>query len=160
MINIKEYIISIIAIAAIGTFALMIAPDGEGGGIKRYIKLIVGLSAIIVVTSPIFSLIDRLSELKLDSISISQNDREEYESIFQMSYETIERENLKSGIKSALYDKFSIKEDECEIELTTRDGKICRVLVRLYGSAVWCDSGEIEKYLGGLLGCEVVTAIG
>ena len=160
MRKIKEYIISIIAIAIIGSFALIITPDGEGGGIKKHISLIVGLAAIVVIISPLISALEHLSELKLENIGALEKDNEEYESIFHSSYEAAERENLKNGIKSALYDKFKIDESECAVELTVQKGELCRVLIRLYGSAVWCDSADIESYLGSLLGCEIVTAIG
>ena len=160
MRKIKEYIFSIIAIAIIGSFALIITPDGEGGGIKKHISLIAGLAAIVVIISPLISVLESLSELQFENIGASEKDSEEYESIFYSSYEAAERENLKNGIKSALYDKFRIDESECAVELTVCEGELARVLIRLYGSAVWRDSGEIESYLGNLLGCEIVTAIG
>ena len=48
---------------------------------------------------------------------------------------------------------------ECSVEITLADGELCRVLIRLYGSAIWRDSKAIEEHFRNLLGCEIVTAI-
>ena len=155
----KEYIISILAVAAAGSIILILSPEGEGGGIKKHVSLAIGLAAILVMISPLSNAIESIGNISFEGISGYSESKEEYESIFYDTLEKAEISNLKSGIKNALSDRFGIDESECNVELNISDGKLCRVLIRLYGSAIWCDSGEIEKYLHELLDCEVVTAI-
>ncbi|MBR2336246.1 MAG: hypothetical protein IKA62_08515 [Clostridia bacterium] len=155
----KEYVFSILAVATVGALVLILSPEGEGGGIKKHISLAVGLAAILVIISPLTKAMESLANLNFEGITSNTGDADEYESIFYDALNKAEISNLKSGIKAALRDKFDIDESECSVEITLRDNKIRRVLIRLYGSAVWCDSGAIEKYLYELLGCEIVTAI-
>ncbi len=158
-INMQEYILSILAVAAVGAIAFILSPEGEGGGIKKHISLAVGLASILVIISPLSKAIESLADLKFDGFSGSVGRPDEYESIFYDAFDKTEISNLKSGIKAALRDEFGIDESECSVEITVRDRELSRVLIRLYGSAVWRDSGAIEKYLYELLGCEIVTAI-
>ena len=155
----KEYVLSILAASTVGSLVMMLAPDGEGGGIKKHISLIVGLATILVIISPMKRAIEAIREIDFDGINNSVHDSQEYESIFYEALEQVEINNLKSGIKAELKSKFGIDESECSVEITVDGGKPCRVLIRLYGPAIWCDSGEIEEHFYKLLGCEIVTAI-
>ena len=155
----KEYILSILAASTVGSLILILSPEGEGGGIKKHISLIVGLATILVIISPIKRAIEAIREIDIDGINGSMHGSEEYESIFYDALEKTEISNLKSGIKTELKSKFGIDESECSVEITLEGGKLSRVLIRLYGSAIWRDSGEIEEHFYKLLGCEIVTAI-
>ena len=158
----EQYIISVIAVGIIGSIVSVLSPEGEGGGIKKYVNLIIGLSVTLVCISPITSALDFINNLDLNTqVSDDSEVKYEYESIFNSSYTAAEVYNLKVGIKSALCDKFSISDDECEISVTLDDkGELRRVLVTLYGSAIWRDGDEIEEYLTSLLGCEIWVAVG
>ena len=159
----KQYIISVIAIGVIGSVFSALSPEGEGGSIKKYINLIIGLTVTLVCISPIASALDFINNLDFNAYATDDTVvNEEYEKNFKSSYTAAEVYNLKMGIKSELSDKFSIENEECEISVTLcgEERKLERVLVTLYGSAIWCDSDAIEKYLSGLLGCEVWVAIG
>ena len=155
----KEYILSILAASTVGSLILILTPEGDGGGIKKHISLVVGLATILVIISPISRALEAIREIDLDGIKESAGDLEEYESIFYEALEMTEINNLKSGIKAELKNRFQIEDSECSVEITLEDGKPCRVLIRLYGSAIWRDSRAIEEHFSDLLGCEIVTAI-
>ena len=163
----KAYIISVIAVGIIGSFVSILTPEGEGGGIGRHSRLAVGLSLIIVCAAPIFNMISGLRELDVNSLLPQEGAEEsiEYESIFNSSYSAAEIESLKEGIKNILQSRFGIEGSECYVAVkTAEDGcggrKLERIFINLYGSALWKDTGEIEKYLSSLFGCEIVTAVG
>ena len=158
----KQYIISVISVGIIGSIVLVLSPDGEGGGVKKYVNLIIGLAVTLVCISPISSAFEFLYDLDFNAdLSDSSEIKIEYESIFESSYTAAEVYNLKIGIKSVLEDEFSISEDECKVSVTLGDsGELRRVLVTLYGSAIWCDSYAIEEHLTRLLGCETLVAVG
>ena len=162
----KLYVISVICITAVGCLVSMLAPEGEGGGISRNIKLVYGICVAFVCMYPIKNIITTVNELDIGSVveTPSQND-EEYKDILDSSYSSAEIINLKNGIKQILYDCFDIDGSECKIDVSLTqtsngDKKIQRVLVTLYGSAIWKDTGEIERTLESILSCEIVTAIG
>ena len=49
-IDMKEYILSILAASTVGSLILILTPEGDGGGIKKHISLIVGLATIVFST--------------------------------------------------------------------------------------------------------------
>lgn len=158
----KGYIISIVCVALIGALTSFISPDGEGGGLLRQVKAVVGICIVVVCIGPFFSLIDSLNSFEPE-LALPEQSQQQYEAIFNSAYSSAEISSLKSGIKSILKDKFGIDESECKIKVSINSGadkKLDRVFIILFGSAIWKDTGEIEKYLGDLLECEIVTAIG
>ena len=156
----KEYIISIVAVALLGALISLISPDGEGGGILRNVKAVIGVCIVVVCIGPFLSFISSLTELKAELLLPPQS-QQEYDYTFDSAYGAAEISSLKDGIKAILKDKFDIEDTECRITVSISEGRrLERVFVTLYGSAIWKDTGEIEDYLGKLFGCEIVTAIG
>ena len=159
----KEYILSIIAISIIGVIAEIISPKGEGGGISRHIKLIIALLIVLACLSPLTLLIDGLRELNISgSFEISEDWRQELESIFHEQFSFSEIEYIKENIEDRLYREFGIKKEDCSISIrVSADGnRLELIFLRLFGSAVWSDTNKIEDYLGSVFSCEIVVAIG
>lgn len=162
----KLYVMSVICITAVGSLVSMLAPDGEGGGISRNIKLVYGICLVFVCIYPIKNIVTAVKELDVGLISgFPEENEDRYKDILDATYSAAEVGNLKDGIKQILHDRFQIDTSECEVEVSVNkldDGKLVlnRVLITLYGSAIWKDSGEIENVLGRMLSCEIITAIG
>ena len=162
----KSYVISVLLVSVLGSVVSMLAPEGEGGGLGRHTRLAVGLCLIITVAYPLAGLVECLRGLDLSAlIPLTEAGEEEYESIFLSSLESAERENLCEGIKDILEKNFAVSPEECRVDLNISRGedgerRLTRVLITLYGSAVWKDTGAMEDYLSSLLGCEVISAVG
>ena len=158
----RGYILSIICISVIGSVISMLSPDGEGGGISKHIKLIFGLCVVIVCINPINDIVNYINELDFDSIiERPESESEKYSEIFDGAYESAETDNLKNGIKQILSDRFDIDGSECKVSVTlTENRALSRVVITLYGGAVWKNTNEIEDYLKNLLGCEIISVIG
>ena len=163
----KNYIISIIIIGVIGSLVTLLSPDGEGGGLKKHVGLAVGLCMILFFATPIMSLMQSISELDVSALVPKADDAEiaEYESIFESGLSAAEVENLREGIANILRERFEIEAEQCLVTVKiTSDGsgkrELGRVFIRLFGTAIWKDTGEIERYLEELLGCDVTTAVG
>ena len=163
----KQYVITVMAASIVGAIITMLAPSGERGGPASHVRLSVGLVLILVCISPLLNLVRELREIDVTDIvgEYGESDKEEYESIFHESYSAAEIENLKSGIKSILKEKFKIAEDECHVSVISEQGedgqrRLRRVFINLYGRAILKNTDEIEEYLSSLFGCEIVTAVG
>ena len=61
----KGYIISVMFITVVGSLVSMLAPDGEGGGLGRNNRLILGLCIVLVCINPIKSIILEIKDLDL-----------------------------------------------------------------------------------------------
>ena len=158
----KSYIISIICIGVIGSIISLLAPEGEGGGLSRHVKLAAGVCVILVCFAPAVEAIEWLRDLDIESVRpVEENDRTEYESIFDSTYREAEIDELCEGIKAVVAERSGL--DPLSFEVSARlsgegeNKRLSRVTVTLYGSAIFADTGEIERYLTAMLGCEIVT---
>lgn len=161
----KEYVISIACVAVICSISSMLAPEGEGGGLGKHIRLVSALVLCVVCVSPVTSLLEELSNLDLYA-SFSEHyspDGEKHEEIFKDSFDLSEERVLRDGIYSILFDRFEIGSDECDVSFTIgeSDGKrhLEKIFILLRGSAIWKDTGEIERVLSEIFACEIITAI-
>lgn len=163
----KSYIISIICVGVIGSIISLIAPEGEGGGLGKHVRLAVGCVLVLTCVSPLGDLIEGLRALDLSGLvpEVNEGAIEEYESIFGNSYEAAELSSLKEGIAAMLEERYGVEREDCKVEvIADRNGsgelELKRIFITLYGSAIWKDTGEIERYFGRLFDCEIVTAVG
>jgi hypothetical protein len=161
----KEYVISIIVVSIIGSVVSVIAPEGEGGGLSRHVRLAVGVCIILVCFAPTVRAVEWLGEFDIGSVLPDDGENaEQYESIFDRAYSEAEIDNLCEGIKSVVAQKFGL--DPLSFKVSVRlngdegEKSLSRVTLTLYGSAIWADTGAIEEYLSSLLGCEIITIIG
>ena len=158
----REYIMTVILSGVVGAVVMQLAPSGE---MKRYVKIAVSLVLVTVCISPLLSLFEEVGEWDLSLLSEADEEGgAEYRAIFESGYEMAEEENLRSGIKALLYERFGVEESEVTVSLhfSEKDGgrTLERIFLTLYGSAIWKDTGAMERDLEALLGCEVITAVG
>ena len=161
----KQYVISMIIVSLVGSIVSVLAPDGEGGGLSRHVRLAAGVCIILVCFAPTVQAIEWLRDLDIDSVLPNVDESaDEYESIFDSTYSEAEIDNLCEGIKKVVSERWGL--DPLSFKVSVKlDGegesrRLSRVTLTLYGSAIWADTGEIEAYLGSLLGCEIITVIG
>ena len=163
----KMYVIAIVVVGVIGSVIRLLSPQGEGGGLKNHVRLAVGIATIPICIFPLLSFMDEVRSFDIGDVigELEGEQIEEYESIFEDGYLSAEEENLREGIARILADKYGIERSDCYILVkisTDKDGKrrLDRIFINLYGSAVWKDTGSIEKYLSSLFSCETVIAVG
>lgn len=164
MMDIKGYIVTVICVCVSSSIVSLLSPEGESG-IGRQVRLAAGIVTALAVIAPLVGIVESIGELDLSDVITDGDEKiEEYQSIFDSQLSVYETESIKDGIGEILEKRFGIDPSECEIgvSIEEKDGKrqLKRVFITLYGSAIWSDSGAIEEYLYGLLGCEIVTAIG
>ena len=162
--DIKGYIVTVICVCVSSSLISILAPEGDGG-IGRQVRLAAGIVTALAVIAPIVGIIEGVGEMDISGlISDCDEKTDEYQSIFDEQMSDLEEENVKDGIKSILAKQFNVEPADCSVSLTFEeiDGnrRIRRVLITLYGSAVWSDSGAIEDHFRDILGCEVITAVG
>jgi len=155
-----------VCISVISSLVTMLAPDGEGGGFSKNIRLVVGLCVVLVCADPIKSIITQINDFDMGLI-IEQPEvtPDKYEDLLNSAYTAAEVENLKDGIYRMLEDRFSIAREDCSVSLRLCEGEGLRreleyIHITLYGPAIFKNTNEIESYLNGLFGCKIITAIG
>lgn len=163
----KAYIISVVIVGVIGSIIGILSPEGEGGALKKQVKMVVGIAIIPICILPVISLFEGLEAIDTEAIfgNVDEENMQELESIFENEYFAAEEQNLRDGIARLLLDRFGIDSSECYISVTVSSGddgqrRLEQIYVELYGSAVWKDTGAIEKYFGEMLSCRTVVAVG
>ena len=163
----RDYIISLIIVSVIGSVVCLLSPEGEGGGLGKHTRLAVGLCVVLFCAMPVIGLVRSLTELDANSLfpELSEEESQNFDKIFADSFNAAELDQVKEGVIAILQDKFGIDASECSISVAageSDDGsrRIERIVISLYGSAVWTNTGEIEGYLFEIFGCEIVTVIG
>ena len=160
----KQYILSVMLVGLIGSVVSILAPEG---GLREHVRLAVGIVTVAVCLLPLTGLVWELKEINIEEI-IGESDNsaeQKYEEIFNSEFKNAESESLKEGIKNLLFEKYGIKEDECQVyvRIVEVDGgkrRLERIFINLYGQAIFKNTSEIEEYLGELFDCEVVIAVG
>ncbi len=158
----KEYIISLLLIGAVGSLVVLLAPEGEGGGLQKHLRFAVALVTAAVCLLPLTDLLKKFSNLDIEALLPDVSAEEgQYDEIFKESYSQAEVADLRRRIGGALSQRFGISENEAAVSVKlSTERQLEMIMLRLYGTAIWMDTKEIEKYLMTLYGCEVVIAIG
>lgn len=161
MDNLKGYLMSLILVSVVASVVDMLSPNN--GGIKKNLKLVVSLVALVLLLSPFtkfFSYIasaDSAEEF-IDFLGVESAEYDAYANNTKNYIISGSVEQIKLGIKQQLLLKFSIPSDECEIFISviqTESGPIIDLVhAKLSGKSMWKDPVEIENYFSELLDCK------
>ena len=153
------YIYSILAIAIISGILSAIIADSNP--LKKYVNYISSLILVIVLLSPIKNLLNSSFNIKEYINSFYHNIKTE--EIIENSNSLIvntSKESVSNGIKSAILERFSFKDDDVYVYLDIDSEditsiKINQVNVILTNEASWSDTDRVKEFLDELLGCKV-----
>ena len=155
----SAYIFSILTIAVIS--GILCSIISESNPLRKYLTYLCSLVLVITLLSPIKNLLNSGSSIKEYINSFYHNIRTE--EIIDSSNELIvntSKENVSSGIKKAIMEKFSFKEGDVYVflDIDSKDItsiKIQQVNVILTNEASWSDTDKVKSFLDELLGCKV-----
>lgn len=155
----REYLMSVIGAALIAGVISTLVPGGNGEGLKKYVNLIVALCVLCVLLAPVGSLLgylDGAAEGDFDDwLGGAETD---FDGRYRDTLLKVGKENIESGVKTILAEKFGIPESECVVTatVTQADGELelLALEITLSGRSVLKDPYAIEKYISELLGCE------
>ncbi len=154
----REYIAALISVSIICSIASFFVAEGA----KKQIGFVCALCILCVTLSPAIDIAELILNFDIGDIASDYGDPEEYESIFDGSVADFDRVNTEMAVSEILNKRFNILHEDCRVSVTLSSdrSRVDRIFIRLYGGAVWADTGKIEEYFESLLGCEVVTAVG
>ena len=165
----KEYVYSIVCLAAAGGLACLLSPEGSGGGLKKHVKLISSVCLLCVLVSPLTGIMADLSDW-LSGISAEEIvGSEELESSYEKSYfdnlRSIYGDDLEGAVCHFLKQELGIPEDECRaiVELGNEGGEDAyaprRITVVLSGRSILRDPSMVKRVVSKAFECECLCAI-
>ena len=162
----KEYIISVSLTAIVAMIASAVTPTIKRGEIAPYVRLVSSFVIICVIISP-FTVLSSC-DLKADADSfiskLELNSSDFYEKITAETLSKLNAIQLSSALTSAICEKFEIEADDVTVEIqytvSNEKTEYSRILVLLYGKAIFKDSQRIEKYINELCEIECDCAVG
>lgn len=161
MQKISDYILSLLVVSAAVGIVGMLAPDGENGGIKRYIKYIISLAVTLTLLAPLGDVIYALPGMIGDITAKTQTDEavtleaELYANMTESSAKAIEK-----ALEEEIATRYKVN---CQVKLTLDASdymsiKITGVTYKI-NKADSLYIGLIEKLLNNTLCCEIKREI-
>ena len=149
----------------IGLFGVCVAAaivelllPGEGrGGTRMLLRLLVVLTVLILILSPLFSFLQGADPENVVGIFENEvSDSSYYEDVFYSTVAKGSAADLSSGISALLAREYGISHENARVLVELDgDGALLRVSVYLSGEALLVDPQMIEDMLRDKLSCEV-----
>lgn len=157
----KEFIITLIGVCIFCGIVELLSPDGEGGGIKKHMKLLASLCIVSVISAPVVSFCKVLSDDGADRISdlFEIEDREnKYDEIFNESISHYTADEIGRICEERVTAELGIKEGGVDVEIVAEnlDGVISvnSAQVVIYPSAIAYDPRDITAIVKNMLDCK------
>lgn len=130
---IREWIMRIAGITALGAVCDIIMPDGN---MKKYVKMVVGLVLVLAVISPLTQITPEISDIKIPEIT-QRKAAELKNTIAEKEYQQIIMlygEKLEKSIENKIYSDFGC-ESEANVSIEEKDneafGNITQVFITI-----------------------------
>lgn len=152
----KEYFITVIAVALVGGVIISLVPRGAS---VKYVRLLCGLCTVGCIAFPVMSFvkgdfnIDELTSL----LDYESQEGEYYEEIYNSKINEAEIKNAEATLKSEIIKETSIGNDAFDIKIVTDKNSdeifISNVEVTICSAGVSIDPRKIEACVYERLGC-------
>ena len=155
----KEYFISIIAIALVGSLIISMLPSSSNA---KYLRFICGLCAIGCIVFPLINADEMMIDFEsLKELFYNEQDNDnDYEKIYNDAMAKAEISNAEISLKNEIVKAYSANHEDFDIEITTKkysdDFYISKITLKIYPSGITLNVHLIKKYIEEQLGHECV----
>ncbi len=158
----KHYLITVAAGALLATLVNLLAPQGEKGGIARFVRLFTSLFLICLLASPLSGAAQALEKLFQFDFTFTEDKQEEYDSQLQELLDSASKDYVTQMLKKQLEERFLISPGQVEVILEWKEegSRPTKATVILKEAAIWKNPRELQAFVEELLGCPCDTAIG
>ncbi len=163
--SIGEYFMSVVASSVIAALVGMLCPDDKGG-VKKSLEICISLFLLCVMIAPLGTLIsDAKEKIDLDDIDLSlpkldvTADAAILDSLAKASKAEIERILHDSVCERLEIDGADIAL-EADVTADADGVSIGRIVLRLYGSAMWRDPRSLREVIADYTDAECIIVNG
>lgn len=135
----------------------LLLPDNGHRGARIALRLLVALSVLVLVLTPLFSSLRELDPEELaEELTGEACDEETYKEVFKTLLDRAGEADLADGIGSMVAREYGVPSSEvCVSVAMGEDGALRRIGIRLSGSALLIDPREVEALLATQFSCEI-----
>ncbi len=150
----RNFCITLIAVAIINGVLGMISPEGD---IKKYIRLVGSIGLLLAIVLPLYTVIVD-GGIDLDPLfSPDRSEDEKYEDIYEGALSEGGRVEAQRVIKNSISGELNMDPEDfdvfVEIDGSSGSIKISSVSVLLHTSAIFVDHREISAFINESLDC-------
>lgn len=151
----KEYLISVISVAALGRIVVGICPEGEGKTLKRAVSLILSLFFIISVARPLVMFVEKVDKNAEGIIVFSDIEADEYTQVWYKTLEKVGEQSIGEFAKELLWENFGLDGESYDLSFVFEDGEPKSLEIVLLGKGLFMNPRKIELLLCEAFGCDV-----
>lgn len=159
----KNYLLSVIAVAIFGGVGCSICPGGEGKTLRTSVTLITSLLMILSVIKPIVIFINSGEKYNIERIieGVTTYEGSKYDAIWKQTLNGTTTEAYNSYISELICEKFDINLNNFSVETkleSAEDGvRPAQVSIKLFGMGLFKNPRAIEGEIETRLDCECIV---
>ena len=156
----RDYIIILSCVGVFCGIVHILAPKGEGDGLRGNVRLISALAVLCIAVYPVGDFLITLKDAKLDLLgSLNEEDlKEKYEADFVFTMQKYSDESVEEKCKSILMERFDMRAEDLDIEVYSgveNDNiKIDSADIIIYFGGITKDPDKLSDTLSDILKCE------
>lgn len=127
--------------------AELLIPEEGGAGTKKVLRLLTALAVLLLILSPLTSLLKKETELPLPSAG----ETPDFEAVFAGAMDAAGKAEFEARLRAALAAKFGTGEECFALTVRYEEEEPAEVFVVLSGKGLTIDPREAETYLTELL---------
>lgn len=155
----KEYFTAIIAVVALGSLVISLAPSSN---YSKQLRLLCGLCSVGCVIFPILSLavdFDAQSQEFSALFEYRGGEKQYYDEIYNSTVDFADIKNAEKSLKSKIIKELGINNDNFDVRVYVKNNSVEKYIEKvelvIYPEGVEIDPHAVKKYLGELFGCEI-----
>ncbi|MBR4296158.1 MAG: hypothetical protein IKT56_04890 [Clostridia bacterium] len=160
----KEYLLSVMAVAIFGSVSCAVCPGGEGKSLRTSVTLITSLLMILSVVKPIILFVNSGEKYNAESIieDITMHEDSKYDAVWRKTLAASTTEAYNGYISELICEKFDINLNNFSVETKFESDKDTirpeLVTIKLFGMGLFKNPRAIASEIEAILDCECVVS--
>ncbi len=140
-------VFALFCVVLAAAMADLLIPADKGAGTKKYLHLLTALAVLLLILSPLVSLLHRGVDIPPDAAAATPD----FEAVFAAALDAAGKAEFESRLCAALAAEFDAEERNFALSVRYEGDAPAEVRVVLSGKALTADPRAVEEYLTGLL---------
>lgn len=163
----NAYLVQVLTVSLLCGLVELLTPAGEREGLRRTVRLLLGLFLLSVMIVPLMHLREQIASWDLGTWAreMEQSAQEDYEKLMEDKWTQVTEEQLTANIYALLASQFGVERSDCTVTVDWEESaegarQVKAVWVAVRGKAILCDPRAIESAIEGSVGGKCTVSVG